>query len=351
MSSTILTNFVTIRKTRGDILKPAEFRSFVEMIRGVTDKYDFSKLIADYRMFLTHVANFNDPHHDDRYNFLPEIVQKTYTIYANMLRVPLSFADFQTQIVPSLDFLELIRRIVLNHYLYNQVKNPDGTVPASASATLSDDWGITGLNPGPVTLNFGSVLADEVAFIQLGWGANTTPIPVIFNAVTLHKNAVYLPIIFETSSVSPYLSWSDMGMGYPITLPIASNDMTISLWVIGTPTSNKTILTLMNSNDTLIVKMDATKKVSLTYNGSVVLQSTGSSLDGKINLVLTNQGYLSLTLNQSGVSTSQNTTIADQDGPFNAGIIGVGPESLNGNTVFGFRTLTFYQGYNTPLPS
>ena len=68
--TSVLSNFLTIRRTRGDVLDPVSFRTAVDMIRGIMKKYNYAELTTDYQSFLAHIINYNDPHHDLNTDFV-----------------------------------------------------------------------------------------------------------------------------------------------------------------------------------------------------------------------------------------------------------------------------------------
>lgn len=339
-----LRNFVTIRKTRGDVLNPTVFRTVVEMIRGILKKYDYSGLNDWYQTFQTHLTDYEDPHHDTTFDFTPEIIQRIYGIYTRMSESPLEFADFGNELIPDLAFLELLRRIVLNRYLYNQVKSPTGSVPSTANATLSRDW--AGINPTGLqtTLSFGNNLASESDFINLGWNGNTAPLPVIFTGDTFGNTDADLPVIFATYSESPYLSTADLGSGYPIAIQSASNDISIELQLVLTPLTTTPIFTMRNGTDILMIAMTPTRAFQITLNGVLVSPAAIASDDGRLIIAISRSGKLVIQTMVSGVPISEIYTVTfTSQAIFTSGQIGVRMENLV-QPVFGLRSLVLFTG-------
>lgn len=349
--STVLKNFVTIRKNRGDVLRPAEFRSIVEMIRGILRQYDYSGFNEAYQEFMDHLANHHDPHKVTQTSFAGQIIERTYDVYVKMTQFPLTREQFDETIVPTLGFLELIRRIALNRYLYNQVKNTDGSVPQTATVYLSEDWGHNVRPNVPITLSFGSPLADENAFLTKGWetNPNTTPIRAIFNASNLTLDLPQSSVIFHTSSSSPYFNVDGGSSGYPISLFGSSNDFSIDLSVTGSPTTKTTLLSMLNGTVTFTIAMTPTRAIELKF-GSTVLVAAQPCIDGHFTLKMRNDGFIQLTVVNNGVITISNymvdfsTTV-----PFISGIIGAPMESLF-NSTFGIRELNITKDTYTIVP-
>lgn len=348
--TTILKNFVTVRKTRGDILNPAEYRSIVELIRGILKRYDFTGLNNDYLKLLAHIVNYTNPHEDDSSDFFEVIVEKTYAIYVNMLHSPLSLAQFKTDIVPTIGFIELIRRILLNRYLYDSIKNPNGSVPQTASVRLTNDW-IDGVQATPRTLSFGSTsLLTEVDFIRLGWNGNSTPFPVIFNASFLTKSSKWLPLLFCTSSSAQFLTHTDLGSGFSTPLSLTSKEMTINLWVIGTPSVATPIFSIGNSFDTLRVIVNPDRKIVVSLNNVTLIQTAVGSDDGKIQITVDDSGRIYLKTTQEGNEFSQTgSAVFTNTVGFTSCAVTIPYENLI-TPVFGLRTLYIYSGISDSIP-
>ena len=343
--TSVLSNFLTIRRTRGDVLDPVSFRTAVDMIRGIMKKYNYAELTTDYQSFLAHIINYNDPHHDLNTDFLPEILTRIYNIYQVMTATPLSQADFEAQIVPTLGFFELLRRMYLNHILYTKIKKLDGSVPASVSLTLTSDWGWDPNLPSPVTVSFGAALANETAFIQSGWGFHTTPINPVFSADNLTQVNDNLITLFETSSTTPYLFTSGSEGNYQIPLLLESNDCVIDLQVVNAPASFVQLLSLTNGTDLLTVSMNPDRSVSVAWNNTILTSPTIVCYNGYIRITVSSSGELSLQTSQNGVYLRNiyNITFQNQ-AAFTSAHLGVAHENLVTPT-FGLRHLAILRGY------
>lgn len=346
-----LSNFVTVSKEKRDLLSPASYRSIVELIRGILVKYHFIDLTKNYQKLVDHINNFDDPHLDNKADFFEQIVEGVYAIYVDMLPSPLSLTNFKTQIVPSLGFIELFRRILLNRYLYDQIKRPDGSVPRLVNAYLSNDWMQSGVQSGPVALNFFYDLASERDFIRAGWGKNTQPFPVIFTAQNLTDPPKDLPVLFETSSAAPFFSLTDFGSGFSVPIPASSNDFTVTLHCVGKPQTPTTLFSVANSIDMLSLTMGVDGSVSVTFNGRMLVSSPSASLDGKLTVTVSRFGYLSLETNQAGLSLRQESLLFFRQGiPMVNAMIGIGYEDLTASS-FGLRSLVVYKGYRYAKPN
>lgn len=348
--TTILKDFVTVRKTRGDILNPAEYRSIVELIRGILKRYDFTSLNNDYLRLLAHIVNYTNPHEDDTSDFFEIIVEKTYAIYVDMIQEPLSLAQFKIEIVPTLGFIELIRRILLNRYLYDSIKYPNGSVPSTVTVKLTNDW-FDGVQSTPLTLSFGDTdLLNEVDFIRLGWNGNSTPFPVVFNALFLTSATKALTLLFCTSSFAQFLTPTDLGSGFTTPLSLTAREMTINLSVIGTPAVNTSIFSISNSFDTLRVVVNANRNVVVLLNNTPLVQTTNVTTDGNIQVAITKTGRLSLKTTQNGMRTSQTVDIEfTNDIMFTGCAVTIPYENLI-TPIFGLRSLSIYSGVSDALP-
>ena len=342
--SSVLSNFVAVTKNRGDLLRSAEYRTIVEMIRTLAKRYQSTGIFKDYQVLLDHLQDYNDPHQDFKINFTDDIVNYTYTIYVNMLPTPLSLSDFKLQIASNLSFLELFRRIVINRLLYNQVKLSNGSVPSSASVYLSEDYGFFGVQPNPVSINFGSGITSETDFIRLGWNGNTTPYPIIRSAMTLSNPVSSLNSVFDISSSLQARSPSDIFSAMPAPIDLACNDFTLNLSVIGSPTADTALFSLQNSSDILGIFYKTDQTVLVKFNNNPLLQSTNPSSDGRVFITVDRTGTLILTTYQAGVKTLNTVTVPyTNPAPFNIVTVGVDYENI-AIPGFGLRELTLYSG-------
>jgi hypothetical protein len=347
--SSIISNFVTVQKKTLDVLPAPQYRSTIEAIQALLKHYKFKEFKDNYTELLRHIVNYSTPHHEDKINFFDEIVSRVYNIYINMLSTPLSLDDFKTTIVPTPAFVELIRRIVLNRYLYDQVKLPSGKVTTTAAAYLNDEWGLASKS-GLINLSFGENINSEVDFIKLGWNGNTTPIATIFSAESLLPTIKKLPVFFETSSASPSFESGGTAKGFSFPLDGLSNDFTVDLKVRGYPFVTTTLLTLRNQYDVFTLDMDNKGFVTLYLDGVVQCKTLNPVVSGNIQLSVTGRGYVFL-------NSLSPILVAKQKSPFwvlrEASLttceIGIEYENLF-KLGFGLRELTFYSGYSETIP-
>ena len=343
--TTVLKNFVTIKKTRDDVLSPTEYRTIVEMIKGISKKYGYTNLIKDYEKFVNHIEDLNDPHHDSEINFIDEIIQKTHAIYVNMTGSPYNLDDFTTNIACNIEFIELLRRIFLNRYLYDQVKLPNGSVPTSATVSLSKEWGINSFPNTPVTLTFGSGISSEIDFIRLGWNANTSPIAVIFNAVNLYKADVSLFPVFEVFSEMEAISQSDIFTPITVPLDLVSNDLTVKLHVVGSTTSVVSLFSLNNGFDNFDISLNLNQHVLVKLNNNILIQTTNPISDGKIVFSMNRTGVVYLQTIQGGIDITQSSIFSfTNDNPVSIGVIGINYENV-ALPGFGLRSLSIHLGH------
>jgi hypothetical protein len=306
--ATYLNNFVAVRKTRGDLLTPAEYRSIVSMIRGIIKQQVYADLPGYAAALTNHLVDYTDPHHDSKIDFTNDIIAGVYAIYTHMTASPLSLSDFTQTIVPTPAFLELIRRILLNRFLYNQVKQKDGSVPSLVQATLTNDWHLSQTPPVKTTLMFGAPITSEIDFIEQGWKANTTPIAVIYTADGLGVSRPTYPVIFETSSAAPYFMASSDGIGYAVPLAVSSNDFVFRVMVVNAPSVATPIFTLYNSTDIVVLQANSDKTMSILVNGTVVASSIVCQ-NGRLEIELTRTGQLTLYALSNGIPSAQSVPI------------------------------------------
>lgn len=332
-------NFVAIRKNRGGILNPAEFRSIVEMIRGILEKHDYSGFAEDYNLFLDHLADFNDPHHTTENSFYEEVIERVHAIYQKMTATPMSLEDFKADIVGSIAFLELLRRIVLNRYVYDKVKNPNGSVPAQISIALGPDWSYATSLDTPITTSFGSILADEDAFLRRGWDNPATPVPIVFNADNLILDLPESSVVFHTSSASPYFSAENNSESYPINLFGASNDFTLTIRTTTVPSAKTTVFSMMNSTSTLSIAYSPDRTVELRF-GSNILIAAAPCNGGVMWFEFTRGGSVKLTTVHDGKLVEQTVSLgATPVRAFTTGMV-MAPVERTTGSVFGLRELT-----------
>ena len=365
----ILENFVTVRTTRGDVLNPTEFRSIVEMVKGlmIDEVIDITNGINGFE---SHTFNLQDPHNDSEALY-PTILENIYSIYQYMTYTPLSYTDFVNTLVPTTQFIELVRRILLNRYIYNQVKNGDGSVPYSAPVMLTKEWGNYANSEVPVTYYFsrylgiftesglgivtesgiplgiegGETISTESEFISIGLSGSVAPYPIIFNASDLTTNISTIPITFHTSSAASYYNPVDTGNGYTQPLSLSSTAVSIDLWVVGTPTSTKTILTLNTGLGTVILSMHTDNSMTLSSGGTSLTPSILANGDGRIciSFPISGDGEVAVS-SGNNLTTSTLTRPSVMSQPVSSIALGISLEDLT-TTNLGIRSLTVYDGY------
>lgn len=339
----VLKNFVALRKNKGDVLDPASHRTIVEMIIGILRRYDFEEFNDVYTSFTNHLLDFDDPHRVTETSFLDEAIEKIYSIYVKMTDSPVTEISFRSDIVPSVAFLELIRRIVLNKHIYNRIKNNDGSVPATVSITLSREWGHLSSPTTPVVLSFGVTLPDEDAFLAKGWNTNSTPIPVIFNADNIQPIFPKNNCVFHVSSQTPYFGSLGSGDEYLAPLQISSNDIVIGFEVKSAPSLSTVMFSLLNGVDTLSIAMTASRSVELRLNNTL-LHTAISCNEGECVISLSRLGAIVVSARNNGrfVDTPIASDFNNVE-PFISAMIKVGISSAFTDN-FGIQELTILHG-------
>lgn len=339
-----LVNFITINKNRGDLLRPEAFQTINEMILGMYKENHYQSVKANYALFVDHVVNYDDPHKTAQYFNTHVIIQSVYDVYTDMIVNPLSFEDFLVQIYGTNSYIELIRRIVLNRYIYNKVKNTDGSVPTSKTIYLSRDYTTT---PGNVTLTFPSGINNESDFVRLSTGVNSSPISVIRSAEDLNPTLPNLPLIYSLSSSNA----DYRAIPYDVVFN-TSLGLILSISLSGIPGSDTTIARLLRYrsplNDYLDVIMTSGGNINLVRNGDLVLNSNISCSDGKFVISLQPRGVLTILTSSGGILSTKNlASYYEQNAIMSALRISTNPENLF-IPNFGIRNLTLHKGSVDP---
>lgn len=346
----IINNFVSVRKNRGDLMNPAEYRSILEMVNGILAQYDLATLNSTYKQLLDHLADYHDPHHVTQQNFSDQLITSIYKIYATMTGSPVTEDVFRTTILPTAGFIELLRRIMLNRILYDQVKNPDGTVNATVTAYIGPEWGNLYLPKTKVTLSFGTTLPNEAAFIARGWNTNTTPRPIIYNANDLAITMISSNVIFHTSRTSEYLLVGGTGTSYPVTLYGSSNDFTLRLRIIGNPLTKTDVFYFTSGANSFYISMFPDRSVEIRLNAQIIATGVPCN-DGQLSFNMKGSGFLILMTSHNSVFTTNNYFIdLSTVGVFATGIVNVPLEDFFA-TTFGIRSLTIFKDTTQIVPA
>lgn len=270
----IIENFVTVRKNRHDVLNPTQYRSIIEMIRALLKNVDGLKSATP--LINAHVNDLNDPHDEGRI-VKESITSFIYDIYSKMTLTPMSLIDFKTFVVPSLDFLELLRRIGLNRYLYNDISDVDGSVPSSVSAVLGLDWEYLNTPLISILLSFDTPIDNEDDFIQ--YRSDSVPIfDSDFDQIKLDDRR----ILFETSSASPYNDISNTSIEYSKDIYLVKNSLTAYVRFVYSPTNVTPIVSFNTSSGSVILQVNPDKSLDLIVDSNNVITDTVISSDGAI---------------------------------------------------------------------
>lgn len=338
----VLNNFVAITAQRRDVMDPASFRSAVAMIQGILSSNDYSAFNAWYQKFIAHLVDYNDPHHTEDTDFYPEIIQELYTIYTQMTSTPDSFPTFQTKEALGLNVLELMRRAVLNRYLYNQVKTTLGSVPATASVILSSEYGARNLSQSTTSLSFGSALASESVFRAVGYRP-TNPVIQIANATSFDLFVPGVHPLFSTSVTTPHFSLDDHGSGYTVPFALISNDVSVRLETVGQPNVPTSVVTLHNGSDTISLFRNADTGFSLQVNGAIVIASIPSD-DQRVIVEMTRSESITVTTTVQGqVVSFPVSPMLTSPSTMTSLSLDIGLENPFA-TTFGIRSVAVYPG-------
>lgn len=153
--ASIISFFAGINRAVGDLLPPRAGDSIRDLIVGLETACDFSQFNEYLANFQDHEANYKNPHEVTGSFFVDELLEYIYQQYTYIASPVLSYDDWKAQYLYTADFLELIRRIVLNWYLYKDAYErgvgPLPTVTAvSGSALILDESQMVDISGDPV---------------------------------------------------------------------------------------------------------------------------------------------------------------------------------------------------------
>ncbi len=154
-----LDNFVGFNNRR-DILPPPLARSALALIKGLEAKIASLGLDALLTSFTAHTVDYNNPHQLSFDDFPDAMIAGLYPYYVKITDVPLSLGDYTSLMQNPLYVLELIRRLILNGYLYQ-----DGVGPVVSPIYTADD--ISAVIPSFYPMYFASfAMGDRFLTIQ-----------------------------------------------------------------------------------------------------------------------------------------------------------------------------------------
>ena len=258
--ASLISFFTGLNRACHDKLTPREGDSIRDLITGIEAKLDFDRFDTVMTQFANHLKNFDDPHEIDASVFLDEILQMIYAEYLIISSPATSpFSLWKETYLYSADFLELIRRMVLNDMAYDKLaaaNTADELVVdkgGAVSITLSEDWGVRDDDPIQVSVPTWDVTRDgflERLFNPLSY-SNATPSvqfmmasssltpPILYSAQGLPNdlsmdsegNLTGRPLVAQTSSLN-VVGTDATGTSESITLDFTTN---ISTYVATTP--------------------------------------------------------------------------------------------------------------------
>lgn len=275
----IIDNFVALRKSTGDVLKPTEYETICAMIQTMIIDYTaFNTAVTDMQ---SHVVNYNDPH-DDAASLYSDVIQHIYNIYVEMSPSPLTLSQFTTTIVPSVQFIELVRRIMLNRYLFDQLVVSPNTVKAYSNALLTPDWGYFNIPQAYTSEHFDTDVIGETAFIAQGVVNDYKSNINVFNSNFLNSDIDDRTVIFYTSSSNPRFVASGPSVGYNQNISPVTNDISIYLRTVFLPTTTTTIFQLTSAAATFTLTMTNTGMLNAYVNGTILNSVPIAYGDGRI---------------------------------------------------------------------
>lgn len=125
--ASIIAFFAGLNKANRDLLPPRVAESIRDLIAGLEDKLNFTQFNTYMASFQSHLADFNNPHKINTALFLDELIYNIYLEYVKIAVPAVDYATWRTQYLNTVDLLELIRRIVLNAYLYSDALDVQST--------------------------------------------------------------------------------------------------------------------------------------------------------------------------------------------------------------------------------
>lgn len=125
--ASIIAFFAGLNKANRDLLPPRVAESVRDLIAGLENKLNFTQFNTYLASFQSHLEDFNNPHQVDASLFLEELIYNIYLEYVKIAVPAVDYATWRTQYLNTVDLLELIRRIVLNAYLYSDALDVQST--------------------------------------------------------------------------------------------------------------------------------------------------------------------------------------------------------------------------------
>jgi hypothetical protein len=323
-----ITNYVSSTINRGDVLSPTEFYSINSMILGILKDYRYSSIKANNIALQSHKTNYDDPH-NTMGSLFPDIVNRVYSFYSTMTDTPMSLYDFNTTVVPSVSFLELCHRIVLNRYLYNSIKSGNTTLTTTFLNIPNDVFRTD--NPDTVTkVTFSNSFSNEAQFNQYGIASTTTPPNLIQTATDLSLPSDRLKPLFSTSASNPYFPGLSPENDYTISVESNAKWYTVLMQVVWTPQVNTDIFTIGTIDALLTVYMTSKRAINVKYNNIVLFTTDIPVADGRISIEFSTSGSLAVKTVVSGIvytyafnlpipellTTEQGEYIVTEDGYF-----------------------------------
>ena len=365
----VIENFTTVRKTRGDILKPNEYTTIVNSLITIMRENHYTSITQAYNHLLCHIAQVNntdvelvisanpavsetvnrdktfgaagnpiatqDPHKTPD-ALLPTIMDQIYAYYTTTSSLPMSQNDFNNKIVGTPLFLEVIRRCILDNYLYEQVADSQGFVPINATVSLTLDYGNRVYIQAPVTLTIpsgasvqvttlttellstlttetGSSLITEgsstpaISFNQLGFGDNTSFYATILNNNDFDISDQDLPVVFSVSQSSIFLIDGDVGNGYTVPVQGCSSSFSAAVAIAGIPTGETTIFGMGNTTNLITVTLDSSLNLRI-YRNSVLVSQVTPCIDGYFRITYTKNGKITFDVKNNNLTTSTTIT-------------------------------------------
>jgi len=292
------------------------------------------------------LLDFNDPHNVTDVGFLEEIIEYIYSVYINMTPTPLSEEDFRILIVPNISFIELMKRAFLNKWLYLKIRNIDGSIPQEFTIKLSEDWSFNTDPNEEVTYTFPIALTDEISFIRSGWNNVTTPRATVFNALDLTSEFDRYDTVFHTCVSSPYETVTGSAFGYPVTITGSSNDFMIKVSTNKAPSQTTTLISLLNVNNTLTVRMTSTSAITVMLETTTIFNNVICN-DCKFILTVNKNGLFQLiTSNNGAYTTTSNTINLTSVGILTTALIGI-PLMNNFDGSFGAKEISVVKPFAT----
>lgn len=127
-------NWVGVNRAE-DLLDPKTARSILSAIEALKTKITGLQVQTLFDTFMAHANNTSNPHQlSFGSGFSAAVIESLYPLYVNITKTPMNHDQFVTTLQNPVVLFELMRRLILNQYLYQE-----GIGPVTTPVYTGDD--------------------------------------------------------------------------------------------------------------------------------------------------------------------------------------------------------------------